>query len=124
MPATDFFETLILNHALRQQPFSVADWYVGLWKADPTAAGLLTDEVDGADYQRQPVVWDTAFSNTALIVWAAAQNNWGIITYMCVLNSPTKTAGNMLGYQLRGDMTIGPGVSVEIPAGGLAWAAA
>ena len=122
MPATTYFENLVLDHALRQQPFSVANWYVGLWTANPTAAGLLTGEVTAVDYQRQPVVWDTAFGNTSLVGWSAALNDWGDITYVCVLNSPTKATGNMLGFQIEDpSLDANPGVTIEIQAGALNW---
>lgn len=119
MPATTYFEGLILDHALRQQPFSVTDWYLGLWTADPTVAGLLSGEVGAADYGRRPVSWDAAFTNDAPIVWGAAAADWGEITFMCLLNSPTKATGNMLIFQPRDIIDINPGVGVTIPTNGL-----
>jgi hypothetical protein len=111
-------ESLVLGHALLQQPFSIADWWVGLWRANPTAAGLMTWEVVAGDYSRRPVTWDSAFTNTSAIVWVA-DTDWGNIDYICLLNSQTKAQGNMLIYQSRSNLNIDPGVGVTIPANGL-----
>ena len=119
MSATTYFEGLVLGHALRQQPFSIADWYVGLWTGDPTVAGLLTDEVATGDYTRKPVSWDAAFTNDAAIVWAPATSDWGNINFLCLLNSPVKGGGNMLIFQSRGVLDVNPGLGVTIPANGL-----
>ncbi len=119
MSATTFFEGLVLGHALRQQPFSIADWFVGLWTADPTVAGLLTDEVAAGDYTRKPVSWDAANTNDAAIVWAPATSDWGDINFVCLLNSQVKGGGNMLIFQSRGILDVNPGLGVTIPANGL-----
>lgn len=119
MATTTYMESLILNHALLQQPFSISDWYVGLWTADPTIAGLLAGEVTAGDYARKPVTWDASFTNVSPIVWAPAVTDWGIVTYLCLLNSQVKSSGNMLLYQLRPLLDINPGVSVTISANGL-----
>ncbi len=119
MSATTYFEGLVLGHALRQQPFSIADWYVGLWTADPTVAGLLTNEVTAGDYTRKPVSWDAAFTNDAAIVWAPATSDWGNINFLCLLDSQVKGGGNMLIFQSRGVLDVNPGQGVTIPANGL-----
>lgn len=119
MSATTYFEGLVLGHALLQQPFSIEDWYVGLWTANPTAAGSLSGEVVAADYARKPVTWDAAFTNASPIVWAAATSDWGEVTYLCLLNTQAKTTGNMLIFQDRAVLDINPGVSVTLPANGL-----
>lgn len=119
MSATTYFEGLVLGHALLQQPFSIADWYVGLWTASPTAAGLLAGEVTAGDYTRKSVTWDSAFTNASPIVWAAATADWGNIDFVCLLNSPVKGGGNMMIFQDRDILDINPGVSVTIPANGL-----
>ncbi len=120
MPATTYMEDLMLDHALRQQPFSITDWWVGLWKSNPTAAGLLTGEVANADYGRKPVTWAADFTNASVIVWTAT-TDWGSPNpnYICLLNSQTKGQGNMLIYQSRSSLDINPGVIVNIPIGGL-----
>lgn len=119
MSATTYFEGLVLGHALLQQPFSISDWYVGLWTGDPTVAGLLPDEVAAGDYTRKPVTWDAAFTNASPIVWAQATSDWGEISHVCLLNSQVKGGGNMLIYQSRNILDINPGVSVTMPANGL-----
>ena len=120
MAATDFFEQLVLDHALRQQSFSIQDWYVGFWLGDPTSAGLLTDEVSAADYQRKPVLWAADFTNANLIQWAAPIASWGTLTYVCVLNSPLKGSGNMCFYEARDPVVIDIGTPVNILVGTLA----
>ncbi len=112
-------EGLLLGHALLQQPFSISDWYIGLWTADPTAAGLLSGEVTEPDYNRKLVTWDSAFTNASPIVWAAAAGDWGEITHIGLVNGPQKLTGNVLFYQDRSLLDINPGVSVTISAGGL-----
>ncbi len=119
MSATTYFEELVLGHALRQQPFSIKDWYVGLWTADPTVAGLLTDEVTAGDYTRRPVSWDAAHTNDAAIIWTAATSDWGNITFVCLLNSQVKGGGNMLIFQPRAVLDVNIGTGVTIPANGL-----
>lgn len=120
MSATTYFEGLVLGHALRQQPFSISEWYVGLWTDDPTAAGLLTDEVTAGDYTRKLVSWGAGNTNDTPIVWAQATSDWGVISFVCLLNSPVKGTGNMLIFQDREDvLDINPGVSVTIPVNGL-----
>lgn len=120
MAATDFFELLALGHALNQEPFSIEDWYVGLWTNDPTATGSLADEVVTAEYQRLgPIAWDSSFANTSLLSWVQATTDWGDITHVCLLNSPTKSQGNMLVFQDRDSLDINIGVQVQIAVGGL-----
>lgn len=119
MPATDYFESLILNHALNQQSFSIQDWYVGLWTGNPTSSGSLSNEVTAADYERKSISFDGTFSNTAAVEWAAAVNDWGLITYVCLINSEPKGTGNMLVYQSRDQLDVNIGIGVNIPIGGL-----
>lgn len=119
MPATTYFKGLVLGHALRQQPFSIEDWYVGLWTTDPTASGALSGEISASDYERKPVSWASDFTNTSLIEWPPATTNWGTISYLALMNSPNKGQGNMLGYSTVGPFTVEIGRPLEIPAGGL-----
>ncbi len=120
MAATDFFESLVLGHALRQEPFSVTDWYAGLWNADPTAEGLLSDEVSNPEYLRIAVSWDSNFSNTSLLSWPTATSNWGDIEFVCLLNNPNKGQGNMFIFEnYNPPLTVDQGKKVEIVAGEL-----
>ncbi len=124
MPATSYFEGLILGNALLQSPYSVEDWYVGLWFSSPTSAGLM-DEVTAADYQRKPVSWSPAFGNVSEINWAAATSDWGTILYVALVNSSIKGSGNVLVYEATSQpFTVTIGRPLEIPAGGLTLAAA
>lgn len=120
MASTDYFEQLVLGHALLQNPYSIQDWYLGLWIASPTSAGLLSGEVAAADYQRKPVSWAADFTNSAIINWAAATSNWGTVDYVALTNSPNKGSGNVLLYEsTTSSFTVEIGRPLTIPAGGL-----
>ncbi len=119
MAATDYFEQLVLAHALLQQPFSIETWYAGLWLTNPTASGDLDGEVSAGDYVRKPVAFNSSFANSSVIDWAAAQSAWGEVDYMCFLNSPVVGQGNMLAFQSRATLDITVGLPVTIPVGGL-----
>ena len=120
MAATNFFESLVLDHALRQAPFSITDWYAALWNSDPTPAGLLAGEVSNAEYLRIAVSWDSNFSNTTLLSWPTATSNWGDITHVCLLNNPNKGQGNMFIFEeYNPPLEVVAGKVVEIIAGEL-----
>lgn len=120
MAATTYFRDLLLGHALLQKPFSIEKWYVGLWRADPTAAGDLTNEVVQADYSRKAVLWGSTYVNANTIDWASPVNDWGDITYVALLNSPDPGSGNMLAYEpLPETFPMPVGQPATIPPGGL-----
>lgn len=119
MATTDYFEKLVLDHALLGTSFSISDWYVGLWKTDPTAAGSLAGEVDAGDYERKAISFDSSHANDALIAWDAAASDWGSVSWVCLLNSSLKGKGNMLIYEERATLVIVSGTPVRIPVGGL-----
>lgn len=119
MPATAYFEDILLGHALRQEPFSIDPWYVGLWNSDPGVNGL-SGEVDEADYQRRQVTWSSTNDNASDINWGAATSNWGFIVYVVLLDSPQKGTGNILMYDnLPSGFSVSIGEPVIIHAGGL-----
>ena len=99
MPATTYFQTLVLGHAILQKPFSIEDWYLGLFLADPTVAGNVSSEVDAAEYVRRSIFWSNTYTNSTEIVFPTAQSQWGAVAYIGVLNSPALGSGNMLFYQ-------------------------
>ena len=119
MAVTDYFEKLLLDHALNQQPFSIEDWYVGLWLTDPTVGGDLTGEVTADDYGRKLVDWTSAFDNDAQIDWAAATSVWGTVNWLALVNSPNKGSGNVLAYEATGPFDVQVGRPLTIPLGGL-----
>lgn len=124
MAATDYFEKLLLEHALLGSPFSIQNWYVGLWLADPTPAGLVSGEVTAGDYQRKPISWNPSFGNISQIDWAAAISNWGAVNHIALANSPLKGSGNVLIFEPTSetfDVTIGK--ALRVPVGGLTVAA-
>lgn len=118
MPATTFYKKLVLDHGLLKVNYSTS-WYVGFWTADPTSAGLLTNEVSAIDYSRKQVNWDSTWANDAELFWDAALNDWGVITYVGLCNTAEKGTGNMLLYQSRAPLDVDPGTPVKIPVGGL-----
>lgn len=120
MPATTYFRDLVLGHALLQQPFSIEDWYVGLWRTNPTAAGLLSGEVEADDYARRTVLWNSSFTNSNEINWGAPISDWGTVTHVAVLNSLAAGSGNMLAYaELPESKPMPTGQPGTIPVGGL-----
>ncbi len=120
MPATDFFEDLVLNHALRLEAFTISTWYVGLWLTDPTASGDLDGEITAADYQRKIISWSGANQNVSQINWAPATSSWGTINFLALTNNSTKNTGQVLVYGPTTEaFTVVSGVPLTILAAGL-----
>lgn len=100
MSKTNYLETQILNHVLRNTAYTPpATIYVGLFTILPTDAGGGT-EVSGGAYARQSVTFtapspDTV-SNTADVTFPVATANWGTIVGFALFDAIT--AGNMLYY--------------------------
>jgi hypothetical protein len=120
MPTTDYFEALILDYAIRQEAFSISNWYIGLWTADPTSAGLLSGESTASDYQRKPVSWSSLNQNATQIDWAPATSSWGTITYLALTDNATKNTGTVLAYgPTAQSYVVGIGVPLTITPNGL-----
>jgi len=98
--ASDYLEDKVLDHTLGNAAFSQpATLYLGLWTADNgLEAGTLTGEVSGGSYLREPVTFGNSASGTAAtdatVTFATATANWGTITHVAIMDSPT--AGNVL----------------------------
>lgn len=70
MSATAYTKTIVLDSLLLGQPFPILDNFVlGLF-----ASGT---EVSAAEYERQPITFDTAYANDTRIVFPMAQSSWG-----------------------------------------------
>lgn len=100
MSKTNFLETQILNHVLRNVPYSApATVYVALFTATPDETGGGT-EVSGGAYARQAVTFAApspdSVTNTADILFPVATANWGTVTHFAIMDA--LTAGNMLYY--------------------------
>jgi hypothetical protein len=119
MPATTYLEGLVFGHLLLQNPFSIEDWYVGLWATNPTASGSLSGEVTASDYSRRAVNWNPAWQNSTAINWGAATSNWGAVLYVVLVNSPNKGNGKVLAYDDVGPYSVDIGRPLTIPALGL-----
>lgn len=121
---SDYLETKILNHVLRNTAYTSPGTavYVSLHTADPTDAGTGT-EVSGTSYARVQVTsWDApasrATANTGAITFAAAGSNWGTVTHIGIWDA--STAGNLLFYgALTTSKAVTTGVTFSIAAGDL-----
>lgn len=100
MAMTDYLETAILNHILRNIALtSPTDVYVALWVGDPTDTGTGGNEVSGGSYVRQSAAFDAPSpagqtQNTSLITFPVATANWGSITHAAIMDAGG--GGNML----------------------------
>lgn len=97
--------------------------YVGLYNEVPLSTGGTSDEVNVAEYVRQPMdttdwnVSDTIpdttnyakFSNKSSIEFATAQNPWGTIKGFGIFNTPTKDTQYLL---IGGAVTISKDIDV------------
>jgi hypothetical protein len=74
--------------------------YLALFTEDPTKAGKSDSEVDQASYTRKEVTFtepvDGVSTNAGKIEWGTATSNWGNVSYIGVLDSPS--SGFMLYF--------------------------
>lgn len=106
---TNFLEEQLCNAALRGTPYTGAssgNHRIALFTADPTDAGLTTNEVAYSGYARQPITFSVissgVTSNTGVITFPALPNgnpnivvtHWGIFD--------ATSGGNMI---MRGALT-------------------
>jgi hypothetical protein len=127
MSATDYGRKKIVDHVTSVAPWSPPALYLALLTADPTEAGLLTSEVSGGAYARQPLsgVMGAADSsgvsvNTTGINYGPATTDWGTVTFFGIMDSATPGAGNMIVPGVPATpRTITVGQPLQIPAGRL-----
>lgn len=103
---TAYIEAQIANWMTQDTQFDTppSNIYVGLHTGDPTNSGDQ-NEVSAADYSRlstSPSDWTvlsgdgpTTFENANEVLFPAAQNNWGTISYVTLWDS--ETGGNCIG---------------------------
>lgn len=100
MSKTNYLETQLLNHVLRNTAYSSPTTiYVGLFTAAPTETGGGT-EVTGGAYTRQSVTFTApapdSCENDADVTFAVATGDWGTIEAFALFDAAA--AGNMLYY--------------------------
>jgi|TARA_R110002126_G_scaffold98539_1_gene229415 hypothetical protein len=123
MSLTNAFETHTLNYLLNATSVTrPTAWYVGLFTADPTDTGSLSNEISGNSYARRPVAFSVSgavATNSAAVEFAAATGgNWGTITHIGVIDA--STSGNMIVHSaLAVSKAINVGDVFRIPTGDL-----
>lgn len=123
---TNFLETALLNHVLRNVAYtSPTTVYLGLFLTDPGDPGTGT-EVTGGGYVRLAATFaapsqvsGAARSATATVLeWPTATSDWGTVVAAAVMDAPT--GGNMLApATLVTARTILAQDILRIPAGDL-----
>lgn len=118
---TNYLEDLLLNHVLNGVTYNPpTDLEIGLFTADPTDSGDLTNEVSAADYLRQSVDFTTATSgycaNASAIDFPTATSNWGTVTHVGIFDENNKL---LFVGELDTAETISSGNTFRFPAGDL-----
>ena len=124
---TDYLEKELLDHTLNVAAFAFPTLHLALFTADPTDAGVLTNEVTNAGaYARVALAakFSAASSevsaNTAEIAFTQATVSWGTVTYIGIMDSGTHGAGNMLYWGLLdASRLVDAGTTFKIPIGDL-----
>lgn len=126
---TTFAKDKILNTWYRSDSaYKPSAVYVGLFTADPTDAGTLTNEVSGGSYARQQITqangsWNAPadasgkrrITNVNAVTFPTASANWGTITHAALIDA--SSSGNMLiVIPLDASKTINNGDSFSFPA--------
>jgi hypothetical protein len=100
MSKTNYLETALLNHVLRNVSYtSPTQPYVALYTVAPTETGGGT-EVSGGGYARQPITFTApapdSVSNTTDVTFPIASADWGTIVAFGIFDA--STGGNLLYY--------------------------
>lgn len=137
MSATNTLETALLDLIFKKTLNSIfgtlsgtgdADFYLALFTADPTEAGLLTAEADYVSYARVAVArtaggWTVSgnqASNTALVQFVKSTGTGADVKYVGVCSGGTKGAGTLLlSLQLTTDTPTTTGIQPQFDAGTL-----
>ena len=104
--------TLYARNKLVEHSLGLTAWtmptnvYMGLFTADPTDAGLLTNELPNQDnYARVNLATllgtasNGTVTNIANILFNTPTIDWGSVTHLGLIDSPTHGSGNMLYAQ-------------------------
>jgi hypothetical protein len=122
MPKTQYFETAVLNAALRNTAYSSPTTvYVALYTGSPTPTTTGT-EVSGGSYTRQAASFSApvagAVSNTLDITYPIATSSWGTVVAFAILDDPN--TGNMLYFgSLTTSRVVNMNDQIKFPAGQL-----
>lgn len=122
---TTYAANKILEHSLGQAAWTMpTNVWVALFTADPTDAGVLTNEVANAGgYARVELTallgaaTNSIIGNNTAFAFPTATAAWGIVTYVAILDSGVHGAGNMIYSSALGDATnveIGDDVAFKI----------
>ena len=100
MSKTNYLETQLLNHVLRNVSYSSPTTvYCALFTVAPTETGGGT-EVSGGAYARQAVTFSAPspdqVSNTTDVTFPIASADWGTIVAFAIMDAAS--GGNMLYY--------------------------
>ena len=122
MSKTNYLETQLLNHVLRNTAYSAPTIvYAALFTSAPDETGAGT-EVSGGSYARQAVTFSApapdSVSNTADVTFPVATADWGTVVAFAIYDAAS--AGNMLYYaNLTASRTILTSDQFRFPAGQL-----
>lgn len=127
MSATTYFDNKLLDDLFGVAAYSPPTLYLALFTADPTVAGLLTNEVGaGLGYARLSLAGIIGAASAGLSVSTTqisigpATASWGTITFLGIMDSATIGAGNMVWPGVPSQpRTINTGQSFQMPAGQL-----
>lgn len=106
MPMTQYLRKKLGDHSIGKTAFTMPTTvYIALFKADPTAAGTLTQEASGTGYARVAITslfgaFDLTTSiatNSNDVDFGIPAGNWGTVTHAAILDA--STSGNMLYFE-------------------------
>ena len=119
----NYLEDKLIDHILRNVAYtSPSTVYLALLTADPTETGSTTNEVAGASYARQEIVFDAptdgVTQNTYDVEFPQATEDWGTVSHILVMDA--QTGGNPLYHkELNTAKQITTDDIFKIPAGNL-----
>jgi hypothetical protein len=123
MAKSDFLETVILNHVLRNTSYaSPATVYLALYTVAEDDTGGAGTEVSGGSYARQLISFAAPIANqvanSADILFPVASADWGTVVHFGIRDAAS--GGNLLYHApLTASRTILTGDQLRFPAGQL-----
>jgi hypothetical protein len=123
MAKSDFLETNMLNHVLRNTSYaSPGAVYLALYTVAEDDTGTAGTEVTGGSYARQLITFGAPVgnqvSNDADILFAVATADWGTVVHFGIFDAAS--AGNLLYHApLTASRTILTGDQLRFPTGQL-----
>lgn len=120
MAKSDFLETNILNHVLRNVAYaSPAVVYLALFTVAEDDTGSTGTEVSGGSYARQLIVFGAPsgnqVANSVDILFPVASADWGTVVHFGIYDAAS--AGNLLYHApLTASRTILTGDQLRFPA--------